>query len=239
MATAAAGLDTLAAAASVSNLNTLDDKTKRYLEILHTKQQLLDQIRDLQTELNTLKEPLIDQLSHTAQSVQICPSSTEEKIYGGMGALVLKLRNDYETMTRETIVRLLTEFYEYLLPESNAEEVVSLGQGTAHWIWNNRKRVPVRYLERSFAVKAPSAAQKRKAAEMVAAAAAVAAGGVPPSLPAPPPKAARGPRFKPVANLPHTRDDFLAISSLSKVLSSPPELPQQQPSTDEDTEVFD
>lgn len=217
MAAAAAStstpLDTLADAASVSNLQSLDDDTKRYLKAFHKKQQLLEQIRELQGELNELKEPILEKLCQTAQAVQICPSQDEEKTYGGMGALVLKVKNDYETLTQAAVVRLLTEFYEYLWPQGNPEEIVSLGEGTASWVWNNRKRTPVRYIERSFAVKAPSKAAKRKSEG---------AAGHPPAH-----KLPRAPRFKPVANMPHTRDDFLAIPSLASLIAAPPQLPKQ------------
>jgi len=109
-----------------------------------------------------------------------------------------------------------------LLPESTNEEIVSLGQGTACWIWNNRKRVPIRYLERSFAVKPPPRQPKRKAPE----------GPVASAVP-PPPKA---PRFKPVSNMPHTRDDFLAIPSFSRIAQSQVHLPKAADAEHEEVE---
>lgn len=206
----------MAAASSepaLSNLDTLDDKTKRYLQLFHQKQKLLGHIRELQTELNDLKTPLIEQLTAASQSVQICPSKLEEETYGGIGALVVKLKNEYETLTRDNVMRLLTEFYNYLLPEGDPEEVKSLGQGTACWIWNNRRRIPIRYLDRTFVVKAPPRPSKRKAdAEE---------GGAPAA------KAARAPRFKPKADMPLSREDFLALPSLGQMLTSAHHLPQQ------------
>lgn len=209
-----------AADASVSNLATLDDRTKRYLQLSQKKQNLLDQVRELQVELNALKTPLMEQLAANHPAVQICPSKEEEAVYGGLGALTLKLKNDYETLTRDNVIRLLTEFYQYLLPEGDAEELKNLGQGTACWLWNNRKRTPVRYLDRSFVVK-PG---KRKAEASSAAAA-----------PAAKKKPARPPRFQPSSNMPLCRSEFLALPSLSQMLTSGvhPPLPDQPAAAEE------
>ncbi len=201
---------------ALSNIETLDEKTKRYLQLFHKKQQLLAAVREIHTEMGDLKAPLIEQLTAAAQSVPICPSKSEEETYGGIGSLVVKLKNDYETLTRDNLVRLVTEFFQYLLPEGQTEEVQSLAQGTACWIWNNRRRTPLRYLERTFVVKAPSRPNKRKAD----AAADAAADGPPPVKPV------RAPRFKPKADIPLSRDDFLAVPSLAHMLTSAHNLPQ-------------
>lgn len=213
-------------ATAVSNISLLNVPTQQYVRLLHEKQQLLNQVRDLQTQLNTLKEPLIEELSRTVQSVQICPSKEEENVYGGLGALVLKVKHDYETVTRDALVRLLTEFYEYLLPDTEPGEIQRLGQGTACWVWNNRKRVPVRYLDRTFALKPPPKTQKRKSEEPGGAA--VASGGA---------KSSKVPRarFQPLSNMPHTRDDFLTVPSLAQVLSF--SHPERMPRGDEDPVV--
>lgn len=213
--------DTATSKAAVSNVATLPPTAKSYLAAWHKKQSLLAQVQALNDELQALKAPLMEQLSASVQPLQICPAPEEEALYGGMGALVLKLKNDYETLTRDNLVRLLGEFYEYLLADGaqKGDEVKKLAQGTASWLWNNRKRVPIRYVERTFVVKAPPRKRKPEAA--------AAAEG---------PKVPRAPRFVPVTDMPHTREDFLRVPGLAAMLSAPLP-PQNDDSADLDEDV--
>lgn len=192
-------------APSVSNLSDLPADVRRYLELTHRKQALLDEVREIQQELRPMNGPTMDKmLQDNLKAFQICPSKEEEAKYGAMGSLELKVKNDYENLSRDTLIRLMTEFYRYVMHDSNPDEVIQIGQGTALWVWGNRKRNPIRYLQRTFAVKP----EKRKA---------------PPTTQTEPAQKKSHPKFTPVVNMPHTREEFLAIPAMQKLLQSGPD----------------
>jgi hypothetical protein len=143
-------------------------------------------------------------LQNSNQRIPICPTTEEEAIYGPIGALQLKITNDYENMTRENTMRLLTEFYRYLWPDESSEEIEKLGQGTALWIWNNRKRTPVHHIERVYA--GGDKARKRKAEDEKL------------DKSEKPDKPDKLPRFKVAEDVPRVREDFMSIPCMANII---------------------
>lgn len=82
----------------------------------------------------------------------------DRETLGESGAFEVKMRNDYETMTKTNIERLNMSFFRTICPSASEEDIVKMASGHANWIWSNRERTPVKYVERTY----PTATQPKK-----------------------------------------------------------------------------
>ena len=135
----------------MSNIDTLPSDVEEYARLQHEKTKLLAEIALKNTRLKILSDLLISKMiKEDRDSFEICPNKAEELKYGEMGSIVLKTKNDYETLTRENLIKYLINFFTYCSPDESQEAHEELGKGMAKWVWNNRQRKPSQYLERSF-----------------------------------------------------------------------------------------
>jgi len=108
-------------------------------------------MKEINRKLKTFNASIIEKMKvEDKDAYQICPNETEEKTFGGIGALQLRMKNDYERLTRDKLVEYIIQFFRYVLPDEPDTDVTRLGYGVANWIWSNRNRSPRYYLERVY-----------------------------------------------------------------------------------------
>lgn len=183
--------------AIVSNLGSLDETTLEYLRLCHERKQVAKKVSEIDARLKQLREPLLKRFVDGQPTVQICPSPAEESVFGAIGSLCMKTKNQYEPLNKENLNRLIKEYVEYLLEKSNVnrDQVAALGDGIASFIWRNRKKNVLQYVEREFVVKRARSASKRD------------------------PNAPKKKRTKVVTQtVPQTREDFFAINGFEDAL---------------------
>lgn len=183
----------------VSNLASLDETTLEYIRLCHERKQFAKKVSEIDARLKQLKEPLLKRFMDGQPAVHICPSPEEESVFGAIGSLCMKTKNQYEPLNRENLNRLIKEYVEYLLEKSNVnrEQVAALGEGIASFIWRMRKKNVHQYVEREFVVKKARAASKRDPKDA--------------------PKKKKSKTTEPTI-IPQTREDFFAINGFEDAL---------------------
>jgi len=187
---------------SSSNIKSLPHEVNEYSKLNHEKRALNRRVAEINAELRGLDQVLIEKMSvEDLDAYEICPSRTEEKMYGGIGALQLKVRNEYDRLSHDNLIRFSIQFWQYVMPEGDDQAVTRLGYGIANWIWNNRGRTPKKWLDRIYLEDAEKK-QKRKRPTPAA---------------SPAPKKARN-----IApdNVPNTREEFLSIPDFQNLITS-------------------
>lgn len=106
-------------------------------------------------------------------------------------------------MSRDNLVSRQIQLYKYLFPDVKEDDVVRLGHGTAMWLWNNRAKKQVHYLERTF-VKCsdPFPKEVENAAHTK-----------------PPAKRSKKEKSAVPKNIPTTREEFMAIPAMKGLFS--------------------
>jgi hypothetical protein len=81
----------------------------------------------------------------------VLPKTPEEAYQlGEAGAIRIRQKKEYESLTYNSLVKLQTLLYKTLFPTATAEEQEKGGIGAAEWIWANRDFKLVTYVERVF-----------------------------------------------------------------------------------------
>lgn len=182
-----------------SNIGDLPSDITEYAKLTHEKKILGDQLQIVNRNLKKLNQNIITHMkSVDKDAYEICPTVEEEQVYGKIGAVLLKMRNKYEHMSHDTLIKYGIAFFKYILPEEDDTEITRLGHGMGNWIWTNRERKPEFYLERMTLEKPKN---KRKAEDSDR------------------PKYTKRPRHMPKDNnVPSLREDFLAIEAFKNLV---------------------
>jgi len=189
-----------------SNIADLPSEIVEYAKLTQEKKILNDQIQNINKNLRKINQNIINNMkSEDKDAYEICPTLDEEKEYGKIGAVLLKMRNKYENMSHDAIIKYGIAFFKYILPEEDDTEITRLGHGMGNWIWTNRERKPEFYLER-MTLEKPKNAGKRKAADSDRA-----------------PYTKRPKHMVKDNNIPSLREDFLAIEAFKNLVQ-----PQQE-----------
>jgi len=185
-----------------SNIEDLPSDITEYAKLTHEKKMLSDKLQAINRNLRKLNQNIIDQMkSQDKDAYEICPTLDEENTYGKIGAVLLKMRNKYEHMSHDSLIKYGIAFFKYILPEEDDTEITRLGHGMGNWIWTNRERKPEFYLER-MTLEKPKNPGKRKAEEGS--------------------RAEYTKRPKHMAkdnNVPSLREDFLAIEAFQNLIN--------------------
>jgi hypothetical protein len=133
-------------------MDTLDPIIKEYA-ILHKQgQDLLESKAIIDKKLKALK-PKIFELSNSQckTTFSIEPKSDQErKLCGETGCIQVRVKNDYERITRDKLIEYCIRFFGLLFPEESKDVQVKMGLGQADWIWSNRTCNSAQHLERVY-----------------------------------------------------------------------------------------
>jgi hypothetical protein len=136
-------------------METLDPLISEFATLHKKKQDLLGAKAVIDKKLKELKLKVMELSDQTGNiHFPIEPKSEEEKnLWGEPGSLQVKVKNDYERITRDKLTVFCIRFYTLLFPTESKEEISLLGLGQADWIWTNRESTSTHYLERNYPVK--------------------------------------------------------------------------------------
>lgn len=141
-------------------MQKLPDDVVEYTKLHFEKMSLLNRIAELNKQLREKNMKIINQMKKEEKlNYEIFPTLDEEKIIGGVGALQLKMKNRYDMITHDRLVHYITQFFRYVIKDEPEDEIEKLGMGLGNWIWSNRTRIPVYYLERVYSLEKPKPAQ--------------------------------------------------------------------------------
>jgi hypothetical protein len=146
-------------------MESLPTEVTRYAELTHLKKQLNSKVGAINRELREIDDALINRMTENElDAYEICPSPEEEKSYGGIGALQLKLRNEYDRLSKANLTKFLIDFFKFAVPQADESGVVRLGHGICEWVWSNRGRKPKKWLDRVYLEDMENKAVKKKRA---------------------------------------------------------------------------
>lgn len=199
-----------------SNLNLLPLEVAEYAKLQYEKKSLTGRVTEINRRLKAINPSIIEIMTQKELDVfELFPSKEEEVIFGGIGAVQLKMKNDYERMNKDNLILYTIQFFKYLMPEEKDENISRLGMGVGNWIWANRGRQPKHYIERVYVDgKNLDKVKKRKNPEEKS------------NDSTPPTKKSRtklGADAVNTSNIPTTREEFLAISSFHKLITENPD----------------
>lgn len=178
-----------------SNLKSLPSDVTRYAELTHLKKQLNAKVTAINRELRNIDENLIKRMTENElDAYEIMPSPEEETSYGSIGALQLKVRNEYDRLSKANLSKFLIKFFQFAIPEADESGVVRLGHGISEWVWSNRGRKPKKWLDRVYLEDLENkAVRKKRAAHPTAEGQPVAK------------------KAKPSVDIPRTREEFMKL----------------------------
>jgi len=134
-----------------SNLRTLPVDALEYIRLCHEKRRLTTEQQRVNQALRACNTRLLEHMKHTQTDVyEICPQIAEQPVYGGLGVLQLKVKNDYEVLTRERLMQHIVEFFKFALPDNEEAQIVRLGVSMTNWIWSHREKCPKHVIERVY-----------------------------------------------------------------------------------------
>jgi hypothetical protein len=200
---------------SESNLHILPPEISEYSKLCHEKKLLNERLCTINRRLKQLNPDIITTMQTKDLDIfEISPSKEEESEFGAMGAIQLKMKNEYDRLNRDNLIVYAIQFFKYLMPDDNEEDITKLGRGAGNWIWNNRGRKPKYYLERVYIdSKTPERAKKRKAKTE----------NENDAEDQPKVKKPRKKANEPEPDIPGTREEFLSIPGFQKLLTGPSE----------------
>jgi len=205
----------------MSNLVHLPKEICEYSQLVHEKKLLNDQVRDINKKLKQLHPCIVEDMKAKELDLyELTPiNSEEEMIFGGFGALQLKMRNEYDRINKANLILYTTQFFKYLMPDDPEDDVQRLGQGAGNWIWNNRSSQPKYYLERVYLDNVDElksnrqkTAKKRKAE--------LEANEMNMSDSAASTVVSKKPKLQTLNNTPRTREEFLSVDGFHRLLNS-------------------
>jgi hypothetical protein len=136
---------------NMSNIQRLPNEISEYTRLNEEKTKLRQRITEINKQCRGLSEYIIKNMSQSEMDTyEILPNRDEELLFGKLGALQLKMQNEYEPMTKENLTLYLIQFFRYILPEETEENTMKLGVGVGNWIWANRIRKTKVSLERVY-----------------------------------------------------------------------------------------
>jgi len=193
----------------MSNLSTLPAGVSDYAKLYHEKRKLNSRVAELNRELREIEGKLIEKMTaDDLDAYEILPSSRETRKFGSVGALQLKIRNEYDRVSKDNLIRFCIQFFRYLIPETTEQDITRLGYGQAEWIWANRGRTAKKWLDRIYLedeeARRHRQAQKRKKTESDAE-----------TVEKPKKTRVRAPQ-----NIPRSREDFMMIPGFQGLVSS-------------------
>lgn len=201
-----------------SNVPQLPQEVREYSRLVFQKKALNRDVAKINARLKSLEPVIIEHMSNEdLDAYEICPNQDEEPVFGGIGAIQLKSRNEYERLSKENLTRILIQFFRYLMPSGDDLDVTRLGCGTANWIWNNRGKEPKRWLNRIYLEEEDQKERSRKESKRRTL---EPSGGIEP--------AKKKVRPAPMKNVPSTREEFLSTPAFSQILSC--QVLQEEPS---------
>lgn len=134
---------------TTSTLDSLPQEVREYAS-LHQQCQVLNaeltQRRQRMKELQNHIMPMMEE--HGVDCYDIQPTTPEEEaVVGKTGRLERKTKNDYERLTEGRLGFYCVQWAKLMLGP-NAESADSLGLSLASYLWQQRKKTRVQYLER-------------------------------------------------------------------------------------------
>ena len=135
----------------ISNLQMYPSPTssaklpEQVLHYLHLRQKIKNfnaQIKDLQTQIKSIEKNVTNFVkdSNTDKKVFISFSTDEEKqIYGDEGFLSVKESKTRETLTKESIQRLLYEYFVLVFKDKEKNQILKFAQSAVEYMYSNRK----------------------------------------------------------------------------------------------------
>jgi hypothetical protein len=134
-----------------SNISSLPAVVSEYIKLYNRKKILLDEKSEIDSELKRLKPQIIAASDNDDNcDFEISPNQEEIGDFGDFGALQVKVKNDYQKITRDNLTDFCIRFFSMLFDEVSEEDVKKLGMGQSDWMWANRKCEQNKYLERSY-----------------------------------------------------------------------------------------
>jgi uncharacterized protein YdcH (DUF465 family) len=136
---------------NVSNIQRLPNEITEFTRLNEEKNKLRQRITEINQRCRSLSECIIQNMTQSEMDTyEILPNRDEEFVFGKLGALQLKMHNEYEAMTKDNLTLYLIQFFRYILPEETEEKTMQLGVGVGNWIWANRARKSKVSLERVY-----------------------------------------------------------------------------------------
>jgi hypothetical protein len=132
--------------------NKINNPLYRYAELFHKKRLLNEKVYQINKELADIQPKLYQKMEDDHMTVFSLTNLTaeDERVWGGKGSIEIKMANEFERITQESLARLSVLFFRTIMPDELTSELTLLGLGFTSWVWKNRTKCNKRNIKRIY-----------------------------------------------------------------------------------------
>ncbi len=132
-------------------MTTKEELIIKGAELTTQKRKRLDEVNVISTQIKKWEQDLLEfSQKESISTFEIVTQPKDLENLGQSGAFQIKTLNEYESITKKTLVKLCVKFYTMMFPEMDILELEQFAKGQANSMWKDRETTTKTIIERTY-----------------------------------------------------------------------------------------